>query len=95
MGRIAVVGSGINGLVAGHALLKQGHDVTLIFEGSAQDWLDKVPPQCPDMIDFEGEFTFVFGRTCHNAAPEDALSYVGGYTICIGCHRRYLAENLR
>lgn len=41
-----------------------------------------VPPQCPDMIDFEGEFTFVFGRTCHNAAPEDALSYVGGYTIC-------------
>lgn len=44
MGRIAVVGSGINGLVAAHGLLKRGHDVTLISERSAQDWLDKVPP---------------------------------------------------
>ncbi len=41
-----------------------------------------VPPQCPDMLDFEGEFTFVFGRTCHNIDPADALAYVAGYTIC-------------
>ena len=42
----------------------------------------RVPPQCPDMIDFEGEFTFVIGRRCHNVALDDAMSYIGGYTIC-------------
>ena len=41
-----------------------------------------VPPQCPSMIDFEGEFTFVVGRRCHNVGVEDAMSYIGGYTIC-------------
>jgi 2-keto-4-pentenoate hydratase/2-oxohepta-3-ene-1,7-dioic acid hydratase in catechol pathway len=41
-----------------------------------------VPPQCPDMIDFEGEFTFVVGRRCHNVPVEDAMSHIGGYTIC-------------
>jgi acylpyruvate hydrolase len=40
-----------------------------------------VPPQCPDMIDFEGELCFVFGRTCHNVSEEDAMDYVAGYTI--------------
>lgn len=44
MRKIAVVGSGINGLVAAHGLLKQGHAVTLYSERSAEDWLDKVPP---------------------------------------------------
>ena len=41
-----------------------------------------VPPQCPDMIDFEGEFTFVVGRRCHDVSVEDAMSHIGGYTIC-------------
>ena len=41
-----------------------------------------VPAQCPDMLDFEGELTFVFGRTCHDTRLEDAMSYVAGYTIC-------------
>ena len=41
-----------------------------------------VPPQCPDMIDYEGEFTFVVGRRCHDVAVEDAMSFIGGYTIC-------------
>ena len=39
------------------------------------------PPQCPDMIDFEGELCFVFGRSCHNVSEEDAMDYVAGYTI--------------
>ena len=41
-----------------------------------------VPPQCPDMIDFEGEFTFVVGRRCHNVSVDDAMSCIAGYTIC-------------
>ena len=40
-----------------------------------------VPPQCPDMIDYEAEFTFVFGRTCHNVSADEAMDYVAGYTI--------------
>ena len=41
-----------------------------------------VPPHCPDMIDFEGEFTFVVGRRCHDVAVGDAMSCIAGYTIC-------------
>ncbi|MBO6783348.1 MAG: fumarylacetoacetate hydrolase family protein, partial [Alphaproteobacteria bacterium] len=40
-----------------------------------------VPPQCPDMIDYEGEFCFVFGRTCHRVSEDEAMDYVAGYTI--------------
>lgn len=40
-----------------------------------------VPPQCPDMIDYEAEFTFVFGRACHNVSADEAMDYVAGYTI--------------
>ncbi|MDH3739638.1 MAG: fumarylacetoacetate hydrolase family protein [Alphaproteobacteria bacterium] len=39
------------------------------------------PPQCPDMIDYEGELCFVFGKTCHNVSETDAMDYVAGYTI--------------
>ena len=39
------------------------------------------PPQCPDMVDYEGELCFVFGRTCHNVSEEEAMDYVAGYTI--------------
>lgn len=40
-----------------------------------------VPPQCPDMIDYEAELCFVFGRTCHNVSEADAMDYVAGYTM--------------
>ena len=34
------------------------------------------------MIDYEGEFTFVVGRTCHRVSVDEALECIGGYTIC-------------
>ncbi len=40
-----------------------------------------LPPQCPDMVDFEGEFSLVFGSRCHNVQPADAMGHVAGYTI--------------
>ncbi|MEE2996286.1 MAG: fumarylacetoacetate hydrolase family protein [Pseudomonadota bacterium] len=40
-----------------------------------------VPSQCPDMIDYEGEFCFVFGRECHRVNEAEAMDYVAGYTI--------------
>ena len=44
MSKIAIIGSGISGLLAGLGLLKQGHDVTIHSALSADDWLTKVPP---------------------------------------------------
>jgi 2-keto-4-pentenoate hydratase/2-oxohepta-3-ene-1,7-dioic acid hydratase in catechol pathway len=40
-----------------------------------------IPPGFPDMVDFEGEVCVVFNRICHAVTPEEALSYVGGFTI--------------
>ena len=40
-----------------------------------------LPPQCPNMVDFEGELCAVIGRTCHNVARAQAMDYVAGYTI--------------
>lgn len=40
-----------------------------------------LPPQFPDMVDFEGEFSLIFARACHNVDVEDAMNYVAGYTI--------------
>ena len=40
-----------------------------------------VPPQCPDMLDYEGEFCFVFGEQCHNVSADKAMEYIVGYTI--------------
>ena len=35
----------------------------------------------PRLIDYEGEFCFVFGRECHAVSEVDAMEYVAGYTI--------------
>lgn len=41
----------------------------------------RLPPQCSDMVDFEGEFCAVFGRKCHDVSESEALDHVVGYTI--------------
>ena len=40
-----------------------------------------LPRIAPDMVDWEGEFTIVMGRACHNVSEDEALDYVAGYTI--------------
>jgi 2-keto-4-pentenoate hydratase/2-oxohepta-3-ene-1,7-dioic acid hydratase in catechol pathway len=40
-----------------------------------------VPPQCSDMLDYEGELCFVFGKQCHNVSADEAMDYIVGYTI--------------
>ncbi|MER5494482.1 fumarylacetoacetate hydrolase family protein [Streptomyces sp. NPDC002490] len=40
-----------------------------------------IPASAPDKVDFEGEFCVVFGRECHAVTAEEAMDYVGGYTI--------------
>jgi acylpyruvate hydrolase len=41
----------------------------------------RLPPDHPDMVDFEGELCFVFGRECHRVSEAEAMDYVAGYTI--------------
>ncbi len=41
----------------------------------------RLPPDHADMVDFEGELCFVFGRECHRVAEAEAMDYVAGYTI--------------
>jgi 2-keto-4-pentenoate hydratase/2-oxohepta-3-ene-1,7-dioic acid hydratase in catechol pathway len=41
----------------------------------------RIPAGFPDKVDFEGELCVVFGEACHDVDPDDALSYVGGYTV--------------
>jgi 2-keto-4-pentenoate hydratase/2-oxohepta-3-ene-1,7-dioic acid hydratase in catechol pathway len=52
-----------------------------------------LPHQCPNMVDFEGEFSIVFGAPCHNVNEADALATVAGYTIVNDVSARDWAEN--
>ena len=33
------------------------------------------------MVDFEGEFSFIFAKRCHRVTADQAMDYVAGYTI--------------
>jgi acylpyruvate hydrolase len=54
-----------------------------------------LPPQCPDMVDFEGEFSIVFGRTCHAVSEAEAMSCVAGYTIVNDVSARNWVEHFQ
>lgn len=41
----------------------------------------RLPAGHADMVDFEGELTFVIGRSCHKVSEAEALDCVAGYTI--------------
>lgn len=41
----------------------------------------QIPAGAPDMVDFEGEFCVVFGRSCHAVEAAEAMDYIGGYTL--------------
>jgi acylpyruvate hydrolase len=40
-----------------------------------------VRPLCSEMLDFEGEFAFVIGKSCRHATEDNALDYIAGYTL--------------
>ena len=40
-----------------------------------------LPRSMPEKIDFECELTCVFKRSCHGVSAEEAMDYIGGYTM--------------
>lgn len=52
-----------------------------------------LPPQCADMVDFEGEFSLVFGALCHHVEDSEALQMIAGYTIINDVSARNWVEN--
>lgn len=40
-----------------------------------------IKPSCSDKLDYEGELAVIMSHKAHHVSKENALSYVGGYTI--------------
>lgn len=41
----------------------------------------RLPADADEMVDWEAEFSLVIGRTCFEVSADDAMSYIGGYTL--------------
>jgi 2-keto-4-pentenoate hydratase/2-oxohepta-3-ene-1,7-dioic acid hydratase in catechol pathway len=54
-----------------------------------------LPPQCPSMVDLEGEFSVVFGAPCHNVTEDEAMARVAGYTLVNDVSARDWVENFQ
>lgn len=55
----------------------------------------RLPPQCPDMVDQEAEFSIVFGAPCHNISEDEAMACVAGYTMINDVSARNWVENFQ
>jgi acylpyruvate hydrolase len=55
----------------------------------------RLPPQCPDMVDQESEFSIVFGAPCHNIKEDEAMGCVAGYTLINDVSARNWVENFQ
>jgi acylpyruvate hydrolase len=55
----------------------------------------RLPPQFPDMVDQEAEFSIVFGAACHNIKEDEAMGCVAGYTMINDVSARNWVENFQ
>lgn len=55
----------------------------------------RLPPQFPDMVDQEAEFSIVFGAPCHNVSEAEAMGCVAGYTMINDVSARNWVENFQ
>ncbi len=55
----------------------------------------RLPPQFPDMVDQEAEFSIVFGAPCHNIKEDEAMACVAGYTMINDVSARNWVENFQ
>jgi 2-keto-4-pentenoate hydratase/2-oxohepta-3-ene-1,7-dioic acid hydratase in catechol pathway len=54
-----------------------------------------LPPSNSQMVDFEGEFCVVIGRTCQRVTERDAMQYVAGYTLANDVSARDWVPDMR
>jgi acylpyruvate hydrolase len=54
-----------------------------------------LPPSNSQMVDFEGEFCVVIGKTCERVAERDAMQYVAGYTLANDVSARDWVPHMR
>lgn len=71
MRRIAIIGSGQAGLLAGHALLKAGYEVTVYSDRTAEQWLhESKPTGSATRFDMALQFEYELGlNSWENDAP--------------------------
>ena len=55
----------------------------------------RLPAHRATMVEFEGEFSIVFGSRCHNVTEARALDHVAGYTIVNDVSARDWVEHFR
>lgn len=72
---VAEMGGEVTASTVPNAFLKNSH--TVVAHGEAI----QLPSGYSSMVDYEGEIGVVIGRPCHGCSLEDAMSFVGGYTI--------------
>lgn len=53
-----------------------------------------LPLRAKEHVDFEGELACVFGRSCHNVAASEALTYLAGYTAANDLSARDWAKSV-
>lgn len=53
-----------------------------------------LPRAYPDLVDYEAEFCFVFGKACHQVSEATAMDYVLGYTLTNDVSARNWAKDV-
>ncbi|HEX7151544.1 MAG TPA: styrene monooxygenase/indole monooxygenase family protein [Thermoanaerobaculia bacterium] len=89
MRRIAIIGSGIAGLVAAHGLRRAGHEVTLYSDRSPEQWLDESRPtgtagRFPTALEYEAELGLNYWD---DVAPRGEGVFL---TFCPTAHNRLI-----
>jgi 2-keto-4-pentenoate hydratase/2-oxohepta-3-ene-1,7-dioic acid hydratase in catechol pathway len=54
-----------------------------------------LPRAYPDLVDYEAEFCFVFGKACHQVSEAEAMDHVLGYTLTNDVSARDWAMDVR
>ena len=85
MRRIAIVGSGIAGLLTAHGLRRAGHEVTLYSDRTGRQWLEEARP-----TGAAGRFhrALAVDRELGLAHWDDHEAYIDGVTLAFCAKRR-------